>query len=82
MPETIFYILGSIFFGMAIVAICIWLFYFLKIFKNLSKISSEIKEKVENFSNFIKIFISLFEKLIAAYKKHGRRKGDKEEKLG
>ncbi|MBU4129133.1 hypothetical protein KJ636_01470 [Patescibacteria group bacterium] len=79
MAETIFYIFGSVFFAVAIIAVCVWLLYWLKILKNLSKISFEVKEKVENLSSFIKIFINLFEKLVNAYKKHGRRKKDKDE---
>ncbi len=79
MAETIFYIFGSVFFGIMSVTLFIWLLYWLKILKNLSKISLEVKEKVESFSSFIKIFINLFEKLVNVYKKHGRRKRDKEE---
>lgn len=81
MEKTFFYVLGSIFFGAAAIAVVILVFYCLKILKTLSKTSSEIKEKVENFSSCVKIFTNIFEKLITTFKKYDRRKSDKE-KLG
>jgi len=64
---------------MAIIAICTWLCYWLKILRNLSKISAEIKEKVESLSLFIGSLTTLIEKLVAAYKKkkYGGRKREK-----
>jgi len=77
--ETIFYILGSIFFLAAIVIICVFGAYWLKIFRNLSKISIEIKEKVKNVSMFINGLTTLVEKLVTVRKKkkYGGKRGVK-----
>jgi len=80
MVETIFYILGSIFFLTAIIVVAIWGVYWLKIFRNLSKVSVEIKEKVKNVSMFISGLATLAEKLatVRKKKKYGERKREKE----
>jgi len=79
MVETIFYILGSIFFLTAIIVVAIWGVYWLKIFRNLSKVSIEIKEKVKNVSMFINGLTTLVEKLVTVRKKkkYGGKRGVK-----
>jgi len=80
--EDIFYIIASVFFGISIVLFC-WLgFYWIRILRNFSKITSDlqrmnsmIKEKIEGLDALLSGLLTVIEKLakIFSQKKKGQK---------
>jgi len=82
LPEDIFYTIASIFFGISIVLFC-WLgFYWVKILRNLSKITSDlqkvnsmIREKIEGLETILATLLTLIEKFAKIFSR--KKKGQK-----
>lgn len=82
--QTIFYILGSVFFGLAIVFLYSLGYFWFRILRDFSEMSSDLrdavntlKEKVEGLASFFSAGIALVEKLVEAYQKK-KKVGKKE----
>ena len=83
-PQDIFFIIASLFLGLATIFICVIFFYWIKILKNISDFSSDFKkagerfkEKVETIGRMVTTIITFVEKI---GKSHFREKFKKSKK--
>lgn len=85
MIETTFYILGSIFLGLAIIFLVLVGYYWIEILRNFSRMSKNfsdmsriVREKVEKTSDLIAGIFTVIEKISQIYKK--KKYGEKSKK--
>ncbi len=82
--ETVFYILASVFLGIAIILLCVISFYWIRTLRNFQKTSSnlkevseELKEKLTSFSGIVAGITVLIKKIMETKSKKKEKKGQK-----
>lgn len=67
--ETIFNIIGSISLAIIAIFLCVALYFLIKILKDISKITYQLREKSEKFADLISALIAVVKKTIIGRKK-------------